>query len=229
MSSQGSEPLNNEQESEAAIAAYLAAHPDFFDRHAELLEQLRIPHNAGGAVSLIEHQLANLRRQSSHYRDQLNELISVARDNEQLQQHLHQLTLAMIEARSFNELFEVLQQRLREDFSADAVALRLFSTIQAHDQVVSDQEFAAFEHFFNQNQPVCGRLKQAQLQFLFGDDAEAISSTAIIPLQYESVLGLLVIGNKNPDHYHSDQSTDYLARLGELACRALQKVATPGI
>ena len=41
----------------AAVAAYLEAHPDFFVEHDELLPSMRIPHQRGDTVSLVERQL----------------------------------------------------------------------------------------------------------------------------------------------------------------------------
>ena len=229
MSSQSRQPLQPVEESENSVAAYLRDHPDFFERHAELLERLQVPHASGGAISLVERQIANLRRQSSHYRDQLNELIVVARENEQLQSRLHQLTLSLIEARSYDELLEVLRSRLCAEFQASSVELRLFSPTGRQGDPLDDEAFAAFEHFFSLGEPVCGRLKKAQLQFLFADQAEQIASTALIPLKYGDLQGLLAIGSQNPDHYHSGQSTDYLGSMGEVVSRVLQSVATPGL
>src|SRR5260364_361750 len=47
---------------ETQIADYLLAHPEFFERHAELLAaiQLKSPHGAGG-ISLQERPMALLR------------------------------------------------------------------------------------------------------------------------------------------------------------------------
>ena len=45
------------REAEQAIVRYLRAHPDFFNRHPELVETLRIPHLCHPAVSLLEHQV----------------------------------------------------------------------------------------------------------------------------------------------------------------------------
>ncbi len=54
-----------EQALERRIAAYLGKHPDFFERHLDVLEQLRIPHPCRPAVSLLERQLARLREQNA--------------------------------------------------------------------------------------------------------------------------------------------------------------------
>ena len=50
----------------AAIAAYLETHPDFFVDHEELLPALRIPHQRGYTVSLVERQMTILRDLSSN-------------------------------------------------------------------------------------------------------------------------------------------------------------------
>ena len=50
---------------EDTIAGYLKANPEFFERHASLLNSLRLPHDAGGsAVSLIERQVLVLRQKN---------------------------------------------------------------------------------------------------------------------------------------------------------------------
>ncbi|MCF6281270.1 MAG: DUF484 family protein [Candidatus Polarisedimenticolaceae bacterium] len=229
MTSQRQETLQPTAESESSVAAYLGDHPDFFERHAELLENLQVPHASGGAISLVERQIANLRRQSGHYRDQLNELIVVARENDQLQSRLHQLTLSLIESRSYDELIETLRSTLSAEFHANSVELRLFSPTGQQAEAGDDEAYAAFEHFFTQGEPLCGRLKRVQLQLLFADQADQIKSTALVPLKHGDIMGLLAIGSQDPDRYHSGQSTDYLKNIGEVICRVLQLVATPGI
>lgn len=39
------------------VAAYLSQHPEFFVEHDELIPELRIPHQPGDAVSLVERQV----------------------------------------------------------------------------------------------------------------------------------------------------------------------------
>ena len=44
------------------VAAYLEAHPEFFDQHSELLTQVRVPHERSEyAVPLVERQVLALR------------------------------------------------------------------------------------------------------------------------------------------------------------------------
>jgi len=44
-----------------AVLRYLTIHPEFFNNNQDLLPRLRIPHESGKAVSLIEKQVSVLR------------------------------------------------------------------------------------------------------------------------------------------------------------------------
>jgi len=216
---------------ERIIADYLAAHPDFFEHHPELLNELRIPHTTrGSAVSLIERQVAALREENLRYRQQLEALITVARDNDRLNRRLHRLTLSLIEAATFDEVLNALQDELHDKFRADAVELRLFSSSHLDDHTGSDEaEGAVFKDFFQQGRPVCGPLTPEQLQYLFSVEAEDIRSAALIPLRAEGVLGMLAIGSHDKGRFSPNKGTDFLVRLGEVVSHTLEVVSLPGV
>ena len=79
MSTQAEVEYADEELSEQAIHDYLAAHPDFFENHAALLNSLHLPHATGGAISLVERQVSVLRQKDLKLEKQLKELIEVAR------------------------------------------------------------------------------------------------------------------------------------------------------
>ncbi|EGV50304.1 hypothetical protein QQ73_13195 [Candidatus Endoriftia persephone str. Guaymas] len=218
-------------ESEAAVIEYLKNHPDFFNRHPEALSELEIPHQSGAAVSLIERQVESLRTQMHSYQTRLDELIAVGRDNDQLQQKLHRLTLALIDAVTFEEVLTALEDELHGDFKADAVELRLFSNPHLTDHYGEENPklSATFDSFFKKNAPVCGTLEEEELAFIFGTEGKDIASTALIPLNSDGVLGLLAIGSRDADRFAPHHGTDFLARLGDVIGRTLQAVSLPGL
>lgn len=227
---------NQNLESEQAIIAYLTAHPEFFLRHTELLSELHIPHSSGSAISLIEHQVNVLRKQANHYKKQLEQLVSVAKENEMLNQRLHRLTLSLIDAATFDELLNALQDELHDEFQADAVELRLFSgdeiTEHLHSADLPEAErtlITAFQDFFDKGHPICGRLQRPQLDYLFGAEADDIASAALIPIRTEGVLGMLAIGSRNADRFHPAKGTAFLVRLGDVVSRTLEVVSVPGV
>ncbi|MET0027117.1 MAG: DUF484 family protein [Candidatus Thiodiazotropha sp.] len=220
-----------DREIERLVVEYLTDHPDFLIRHSDLLARLEIPHESGAAVSLIERQVDTLRGQLRDSQQKLAELVEVARNNDQLQERMHRLTLELIDAATFEEVLNALEDELHDDFKADAVELRLFSPslFDETNRDGVDEQTARFEAFFNQNSPICGPMDQHQLDYVFGAEGYHIASTALIPLKSEGVLGLLAIGSRDPHRFAADHGTEFLSRLGQIISRTLQAVSLPGL
>lgn len=220
---------------EQRVVEYLRRHPDFFGQHPELLAELTVPHQHGGAVSLVERQVAALREQNHQLRHKFRELVDIARENEELGRRMHQLTLRLMEAENPAELFHHLYESLGRDFRADAVVVRLF--VQARDpsqggtaEFLADDapERAEFAAVLEQRRPLCGRLKRGQRQVLFGPEADAIGSAVLLPLGAGNWQGLLAVGSLDAHRYHPGMGIDLLRHLGEVASRLLDPwVAAP--
>jgi uncharacterized protein YigA (DUF484 family) len=229
-----------EKNGEQAIAAetvehYLRAHPEFFlDRDALLLE-ITVPHQINGAVSLVERQVALLREQNRRYRRQLQELVEIARSNDELLGRLQQLTLRMMDAPGPEPVFAALEDSLRADFNADAASLYLFGSAEPALPAapggflrVSVQEAAhmgdELRRLLAGDKPVCGRLRSERLAELFGDDA-AIGSVALLPLiagaENRRLLGALAIGSHDSDRFNAEMATTYLCHLADLIAHRL--------
>lgn len=212
---------------EQKVADYLSAHPDFFIRHADALAAIDIPHPTGDAVSLIERQVRVLREQNQQYRTQLTDLVGVARDNDALAKRLHRLTLALIETRSFDEVLNTLQDELRTLFQADAVEMKLFSTEQLNAHA-NEPGPAMFHDFIERHRPSCGTMPAEYLEFLFGSQAGETGSAALIPLQSPPLVGVLAIGSRDPNRFHSSKGVDFLQHLAEVVSATLSAVSGPG-
>jgi len=216
------------------VSQYLREHPDFFNDHLALLAGMRVPHAAGPAVSLIERQVAVLRDQNQQYKRKLMELVQVGRDNDSLHRNLHLLTLALMRADGLGDVIERVHGHLRDDFKADAVALRLTRLPEGFRTETctlplepGDPALAAFAPFFRAVRPLCGELKTEQLAFLYGDQAEAIASTALVPLGVEAGFGMLAIGSHDDHRFHPAMDTLFLRCLGELVACALTPYLEP--
>jgi len=217
-----------------AVATYLAAHPDFFSAHAELLPEMRIGHDSGGAVSLIERQVLLLREQHESCQHRLRDLVDTARDNDRLAGRMHTLALGLLECTALAETARSIHASLAGSFQADRVALLLFEdrvTGNALEGVTwcsaSAAEMAEFENILSSRAPICGRLTANQLSTLFGDDLTAIASAVVIPLAEETTFGLLAIGSNDADRYQHGMGTSFLQQLGQLAGCALHRHLEP--
>lgn len=231
MNHNASNPDGQVDDIEGRVVDFLSDHPDFFLRHPDLLGEIQVPHESGAAVSLIERQVESLRRQLHETRAELKDVMEIARHNHSLQERMHRLTLELIDAATFDEVLNALEDELHDDFKADAMELRLFSSsrVDEHLEDTLSEQAETFQQFFNQNQPICGQLEPEQLSYIFGAESDRIASTALIPLKSEGVLGLLAIGSVDPKRFAPHHGTDFLTRLGEIISRTLQAVSLPGI
>jgi len=229
MSTQTTEASTNvidENINENQIAEYLKTHPDFFQRHIELLEHLKVPHVEGTAVSLIERQVSLLREQKNTLDDQLKNLIHAARNNEQIVTRMQRFTLEMLHSDTLDDVVASCQNLLRSDFNADYAVIKLIGKNKDNGSYFikpNDTAIKHFAHLFEKNKPVCGRITTNQSTFVFGDHHKSIQSSVLIPLQNTKNLGIIALGSKDESRFHPDMGTLFLSYLGELVTATLTK------
>lgn len=216
--------------SDEDIAGWLRSHPDFFQRNSELLATLRVPHPAGGAVSLIERQIDVLREKNQSADARFSELVSIARANELLADRIHRFTRRLMRAPTRRAILVQIEQGLREDFDATPTVLVLFGTaveatgLRFVRQVPADDpNLAGFDSLFASGKPRCGQIRDSAREFLFGSDAASVGSVALVPLASDAPFGLLALGSLNSQRFHPGMSTEFLARLGEIISDALAR------
>jgi len=208
---------------ETVIADYLQSHPEFFQRHSDLLETLQVPHQAGTA-SLIERQVAVLRDKNRDLEEQLSGLIRTARGNEQIVTRLQRFTLELMRADGLDDVIATCQEVLRDDFNADFVTLRIIGGDDTMHFVAPDNKtLKHFDKLFDSKKPVCGRLKKEQQVFLFDKNAETVKSVALIPLAGAKRMGILALGSEDETRFHPGMGTVFISHLGELISSSLSR------
>ena len=220
--------------SAAAVSRYLAAHPEFFNQHPELLRTLEIPHSTGQAVSLWERQIAALREELERMRGRFDELIEQAKHNEQVIRRIQQLALELMDTAGPQAVFGLLSARLAADFHADRVTGLVFAHASSVDNDDARQFVGAdsprrepFKSALARRDPVCGRLTQAQLQALFGVE-KFDGSHVLLPLHGRGWDGLLVVSSHDPVRFESNMGTEFLAFLRDVVTLVLEPwVARP--
>lgn len=225
--SQRQEQVSVNNNAERVIAEYLRNHPDFFNRHPELLEALRIPHPCGSAISLIERQVQQFRQQNQQLRKKLRDLVKVARDNDCLAKRMQHLNLALIECKQLDETMLAVQSVLRDQFNADFTAFRLalsspVGVLLTEQDLLHPNALTLFRPVFDSGRPICGRLTLQQKQHLFDDSAERVASVALIPLKGADWKGVLAIGSLDANRFYPGMGTLFLSRIGELISHAIQ-------
>ncbi|MGK9065966.1 DUF484 family protein [Stutzerimonas chloritidismutans] len=211
-----------------AVAAYLRAHPEFFVDHDELIPELRIPHQPGTAVSLVERQVKLLRERNIEMRHRLSQLMDVARDNDRLFDKTRRLVLDLLDANSLEEVIGAMDESLRHEFQVPYVSLILFSEtpLPVGRSVTANEAQQAIGGLLGSGKTVCGVLRPHELAFLFGEqESRSIGSAAVVALNQQQ--GILAIGSEDPQHYKSSLGTLFLGYIAEVLTRVLPSYSTP--
>ncbi|MDX1434713.1 MAG: DUF484 family protein, partial [Gammaproteobacteria bacterium] len=180
------------------------------------------------AVSLVEYQVSVLRDQIHDLRRRMQVLVANARDNEKLSQRLHRLTLMLAECKTLDEMLSTLYQGLEDDFDADFAVIRLFAApSDAHDAGLG--EFLGtdapgrelFAQLLGSSRPLCGRVKSAQMAFLFPTHSAEIGSGALLPLGTTRRFGVLAIASRDAGRFHAGMGTIFLRQLADIVSHML--------
>lgn len=217
-------PLDSE-----TVAAYLRLHPEFFIDHDELIPELRIPHQRGDTVSLVERQVKLLRERNIEMRQRLSHLMDVARDNDRLFDKTRRLVLDLMDASSLEEVVSCVEDSLRREFQVPFVGLILFSEtpLPVGRSVSSAEAHQAIGGLLAGGKTICGVLREHELNFLFGEAAADVGSAAVVGLSHQGLHGVLAIGSADSQHYKSSLGTLFLGYIAEVLSRVLPRFSAP--
>jgi uncharacterized protein YigA (DUF484 family) len=209
------------------VAAFLRRNPRFLDDYPDLALGLKVPREEGRATSLASYQLDVLRDKNRELNKRLQELFHVAQENERLTVRTHQLVLALMRARDAAETLKSMVASLTEDFQGELVRVLLHAPVARLDgadwlQVLPRNAalLAAFEEFFANAEPLCGRLQQNKLDVLFGARVHEVQSCALLPLGER---GLVAIGAHDPNRFYPGMGTLFLRLMGDTLIAALAR------
>ncbi|MFA6970030.1 MAG: DUF484 family protein [Gallionella sp.] len=197
------------------VAHYLLNTPEFFEEHVETLAQITLPHPHGGrTISLSERQLFALREKNKVLEKQLHEMLEFAKENDALQNKVHEFTTSLFAARDLETLQEMIPHLLREIFSVPHVAMHLWQTMPPSMEVLVFTD--------DQAKPVCLHQAAHDTASWFGESASLLHSFAYLPLHAGSVsIGLLVLASEDKQRFYPEMGTVFLQRIAEAAGSAL--------
>ena len=210
---------DNETRYASEVAEYLLTHPNFFIKHASLLENLEIPHAHKGSVSLVELQSEQLRTKVRLLNYKLNQLISIARQNEQIYRVYADLNLRILSCESLDDLRFVLEEVMQERLQLEAVVIKPFTGAHAFPEI---QRHLFIEKRFKRDKFFFGRLSEHERKLLFPD--QQANSVALLLLGETGELGMLAISSKDPSHFHPDMDTLLITQLQQFLSILLPKL-----
>src|SRR5690606_10877560 len=91
--------------------------------HGDVLLELRIPHESGKAISLLERQVAVYRKRQESMESQFHEIIDNARTNDELFEITRMVLLDLLRCTNLLMLKQSIEDKLTADFNATASQL----------------------------------------------------------------------------------------------------------
>ncbi|MBL1375740.1 DUF484 family protein [Zobellella iuensis] len=205
------------------IADYLASQPDFFVRQRGLLEQLRLPHEQRGSVSLVEAKLERQRQRIHALEEDITQLMTVAGENERIFRVYLDLFPRLFECTSLGELEGCMRHTLQEQLRVSA--LRLVPDARWHPSAGEQLERLYRERMAGRD-VYLGRLGKDEKQRLFGD--ALVNSCALIRLGRQGEMGLLAFGSADSGHYRLGMDTLIIRQLADFLALLLPRLVADG-
>lgn len=209
---------------EQKILEYIQENPNFFEKYPDALDSVKIEHNVHGSVSLVERQILNLREREAKHKKQIAQMLETAGSNSNLLMKSTDLTVALINAHSEQELFDRLQLHFKKHFAFDDCKVWLFepkgglSGVKYSDLKMIQQ---LTDQLFISNEPVCGRVTDSIAQVFDGN--KELESYAIIPIGESAQKAVIAIGSKDANLFTADLGTLFLRMIGDVVEACLAK------
>ena len=213
---------------ESSVMDYLKNNPQCLERHPEILANLTFPHESGSAISLVERQIKVLRDNNQQLKNQLAELIHIARENEELSQRFHRLSLELMAGEHLHDIIAMTHDQIETFFYTDYVGFcfndELKAQLKGQERNILDptsKHAAKVKKWMHDRKPVFGPFDPGLRKLLLGDHGQ-LSSYVLIPLYHTTDMGFLVLGSKSRERFIEGMGTVFLNQLGELVSSKLK-------
>lgn len=223
-------PQTDADSDEAKAIDFLQKNPEVLMSYPEVFTALSIPHHGGDVASLVERQLKILRNENRKIKKKLEELVNIARENEELNQRFHRLSLELLNTDQLDDVLAMVQDQVQTFFYTDYVCFKFLPEIIDKKNRLKNHYLDAdsgivetIKPWLEKRKPVCGRLDDKVNRELFGDEIK-VESSALIPLYHTAEIGLLCLGSVSKERFNRSMGTIFLGQLGELVSSRIQGI-----
>ena len=205
------------------VEQYLRDHPDFLAGHPDLVHHLLPPEaqHGEGVVDMQRFMLQRVRGDLNKLQTRQNEILANSRSNLTSQGRIHAAVLRMLEARTLEELIEIITTDTAAHLDVDTVAL----AFEALDRLPPGGNRSALKIFgrgaidrlMGSGKDIVLSPDVAADPALFGGAASLVRSQALLRLQLkrDAPLGLLAFGSRTAGKFHPGQGTELLSFLAK--------------
>lgn len=207
------------------VAAHLTANPTFLNEHPELIKVLAPPsqNKADGVLDMQAFMIERLQGELRTLQSRQSELLSASRVNLSSQERIHTAVLAVIEARTLEDIGRVVAEDYGSilDVSTSTLCFEETGKSGLHNiislspgtiaEIMGDRQIL-LRHDINGDKR------------LYGDDAAKVRSDALVLFDVgkNESSGLLALGSYEPERFHPGQGTEFLGFMARAITGSLR-------
>ena len=215
--------------SETKIAQYLLEHPEFFERHAELLGNIKLFDVHGQkAISLQERQAFLLREKIKQHEQRMLDMIRYGNENLTTSNRLHKWVLSMLQCRDLTQLPHLCCTSLQDNFYIPQIGIRLWDAKETFkSQTFAQAVSTSFMTTMGQIKSPYVGINNCPEASKWLSNSEHASSIALLPLftnqknTTSKNFGMLIFASPDSQRFTTHMGTDFLSKIAEVASAAL--------
>ena len=212
------------------VAAFLRHPPNFLNERPDLLESLVPPAQRSGetVVDMQRFMIDKLRRDVHSLRHHQDNLVDATRTNMTSQERIHAAVLAMLEARTFDHLLEIVTQDFIATLDVDFITLCFEAADPAtHPGNIKGLRIlptSMVEDMVGEGRAILLRAEVRGDTRLFGKQSDQVRSEALVRLRVsqDGPAGLLALGSRADRRFYPGQGTELLGFLAEATGRCVR-------
>ena len=207
---------------EADVIAYLRRNPRVLLANPDLLAAIAPDTRFETDTVVVDMQrfvVDRLRRQVDDMKVASDRLVTTTRSNMSLVERTMECALALLYARDFHELAQILHDDLPVHLGVDAVSIAFESTSLPVDAGHMVRALPmGFVHAIMGNDSSAIRTETEGEVVLYGSAAGLVRSDALVALPEGEGLpvGMFAVGCRNPGHFEQGQGTELIAFLAHV-------------
>lgn len=213
------------------VVAYLKAHPDFFEKHAELGSELGVSPRAQGpgVIDMQQAILKRLRGEIDRLKTERTEIIANSKQNQIVQNRIQAAVISIIQATTFEKMIHVVTHELPELLDVDFITMAIEANADAPKRVPVRGVYVLAPGAID---AAIGPDKHARLrsdivgeEAFFGEVSRFVKSDVLMRLRVSSGSpdGVMCFGARDPEAFGPEMSTEllfFLAKVLENTIRA---------
>ncbi|MDP6787290.1 MAG: DUF484 family protein [Rhodospirillales bacterium] len=213
------------------VTDYLRHHPDFLADNPRIVESLTLPARWSDdkVVDIQQFALEHLRGEIDNLRSCAMDLIDTSRGNLSSQTHTHGAVLALIGAKTFEQLMRVVSDQMPLLLDIDVVTVGFEPGPAPLPGLVAAEvrglPKGTVDDLMGKGQDVVLHHEMADDGTVFAAGAGLVRSAALARLHpaTDRPVGLLALGSRGDGVFHTGQGTDLVIFLARVLERCIER------